>query len=109
MVRGHTVTKNPKRARAFDVCNGPGLEIEIRKEGRFLNIRALGVPLINVACRAGNLVPLRILLRKIAVKFAEDLRLESRLHLITNFLEGGPDLTQVNVLAIFAFAKGLLA
>src|ERR1043165_7200128 len=109
MVGGDAVAENAESARTFDFSDCAGLQTEIAKEWRFLDVGTVGVPLINISFCGGNFVPLGILLGEIAVELAEDLGLESGLHLVANFLQGGPDLSQINVFAVVAFADRFFA
>src|SRR5437867_595592 len=67
------VPENPKGARAADFGDMAGLHREILEERRLMNVIALLIPLVNVAGARRNLIPLRVLVRKIAIEFAKSL------------------------------------
>ena len=73
VVRCYGVPENPKGARAADFGDMAGLHREILEKRRLMNVIALFVPLVNVAGARRNLIPLRVLVRKIAIEFAKSL------------------------------------
>ena len=66
------------------------------------------VPRVELSGGSRNFVPLGILLGKVAVEFAEDLRLERRLHRGADFLQRRPEITQVDVPAFVVLAQWFL-
>src|SRR5262249_24994753 len=63
------------------------------------------VPLINVACARWNLVPLRILLCEVAIKFAKAFRCECSLHRMLNLAQRRPEIAKEGFFAVFILAK----
>src|SRR4030095_706966 len=102
------VAKKAKRASATNFFNVPGLHREILEERRLVNVIALLVPLVNVAGARRNVVPLRILIGKMAVKFAERFRCERRLHGVPDFAETRPQIAQKDCLSVFVFPQRLV-
>ena len=49
------------------------------------------------------------MLGKIAIKLAENFGFQRRLHLVADFLQGRPNVLEINVLAVFAFAERFFA
>ena len=74
-----------------------------------MNVGAVGVPLIDVASRGGDFVPLGVLLGEIAVELAKDFGFEGCLHLVANFLQGGPDVLEKDFAAVLALANRFFA
>ena len=104
------VTLSPKMpsARAPLISSiSPGFKLKLREERRLLNVSALRVPFVNVAGARRNFVPLRILRGEIAIKLAENFRLQRRLHLVANFLQRRPEVLQENRLAVLSPARAV--
>src|SRR6185437_11976199 len=106
---GHAVAENAQWPRALDLADFARLQTEVREEWRFLDICALGIPLVHVAGARRDFVPLRILPGEVAVQFLEHLRLQRELHLLGDFLESGPDIFQHDRLAILASTERFAA
>ena len=70
-----------------------------------MNVIALLVPLINVARAGWNLVPFRILVRKIAIKFAERFRCERGLHDVPDFAESRPQIAKESFFTVLVLGK----
>src|SRR5436190_10507901 len=70
-----------------------------------MNVIAFLVPLVNVACARWNFVPLRILLREIAIKVAERFRPERRLHNIADLAESRPEIAKEGFFAVLILPK----
>src|SRR5262245_58548941 len=70
-----------------------------------MNIIAFLVPMVNVAGARWNVVPLRILLCEIAIKFAERFRSERRLHGVPDLAEAWPEIAQESFLSVLVLAK----
>src|SRR5207249_1246152 len=81
----YRVAENAKCASASNLLNVPRLHREILKERRLVNIIALLVPLVDVATARWNVVPLRILIGKIAVEFPERTEAATRSYLLIVF------------------------
>ena len=71
------IAENAQGACATDFLDMSGLHREILEKGRLMNVIALLIPLVNIAGARWNLIPLRILVRKIAIQFAKRLRRKS--------------------------------
>src|SRR5436190_17557686 len=69
------VAENAQRPGALDFANLAGLRGEILEERRLLDVRAVGVPLINIARAGWNLAPFGILFGEIPIEFLKNLRL----------------------------------
>src|ERR1019366_5998531 len=78
VIRRHAVAKDGQRSGATDFPDLTGLQVKLQEEGRFLNIRAVRVPLIDVAGRGRDLVPLRILPCEVTIEPPKHVRLERR-------------------------------
>ena len=105
------VTESPKmpsgRASTISVM-WPGSMREVREEGRLLDVGALLVPGVGLAGRAGDVVPRRILLGEVAVESCGRLRAERRACVsVLTSCERGPDVLEVNRLAVLAGAERL--
>ena len=74
MIGRYCVAENAKRASTSNLFNVTGLHREILEERRLVNVIAFFVPLVNVTGARRNVVPLRILICKIAIEFAEGVR-----------------------------------
>ena len=107
MVGCHRVSKYTKRPRPGDLADCASLHPEGVKERRLLNIRARIIPLISVPNARGDLVPLRVLIGKIAVQFTEHFRLERPLHLVAHLVQAWPKITQKHVRPVFRLTKWL--
>src|SRR6266481_2951252 len=82
-----------------------GLHREILEEWRLMNVIALLIPLVNVARARWNLVPFRILVRKIAIQFAKCLWRESRLQGVSDFAESRPQIAKERFFAVLIPAE----
>ena len=107
MIGRYCVAKDAKRASASNLFNAPGLHRKILEKGRLVNVVALLVPLVDVAGAGRDIVPLRVLIGKIAIEFAESLRRERGLHGVTNFTETRPQIVQKNFVSISVFPQRL--
>lgn len=108
VIGGDGIAKNAEAASGLEGGSGGKGESKIGKEGGLLNVGTLTIPSVGLPRFGGDFVPSRVLLRKISVKFLKDLRLKSRLHSLADFLASGPKITEVNGLAIFSEAEGIL-
>ena len=85
----------------------PDLHRKVLKERRLVNVVALLVPLINFASARLDLVPLRILICEIAIKPAEDFRLERRLHGVAHVFQAWPEIAQKSFIPFLVSADRL--
>jgi len=65
-----------------------------------MNVVALFVPPVNVACARWNLVPLGILVCKIAIEFAKRRWRKSGLHGVPDFAQSRPQIAQESFFAV---------
>ena len=105
VVGRHRVAEHSQRSCADDLANRTGLHPEAVEERRLLNVRARLIPLVGVADARRDFVPLRILIGKVAVQFAEYLRLERALHEVAHLSEAWPKVAQEHVRAVVRLAK----
>ena len=87
MVGRHAVAKNSQRARALDFADCARLHRETVEERRFLDVRGLGIPFIDVAGAGRDFIPLGILRGEILVKLAKHFRLQRGLHEVADFVQ----------------------
>ena len=73
-----------------------------------MNVIAFLVPLINFAGARWDFVPFRVLIREIAIKLAENVRAQRRLHRITHFFQTWPEIAQKSFFAVFVLTDRLL-
>ena len=109
MIGRDGIAENSERSRVQDVVDLADFHRKIFEERRLMNVVALLVPLINFAGARRDVVPLRILVGKIAIEFTEHLRFERRLHRVPNFCERRPEVAQKSLLAVFVLADRFLA
>ncbi len=109
MVGRDAIAENAERPRAFDLANGTRLQGEAGKKWRLLDVRAPGIPFIHRPGAGWDFIPFRVLAGKIAVQSPKDFRRQGRLHLVADFLQGGPNVLQINLAAIPALADGFAA
>ena len=109
MIGRYGVAKNSERAPPDDVVDLANLHREIFEERRLVNVIAFLVPLIHFAGARWDFVPLRVLIREIAIKLAEDFRAQRRLHRIAHFFQTRPEIAQKSFFAGFVFADWLFA
>ena len=102
------VAEDAHRAGAFDVGDRSGGHAEVLEEGRFLDVGALAVPIVDLADAGWHFVPLRILVCEAGVEFLENLGLEGGLHFVADFLEAWPDVFQENINAGVVLGDGFL-
>src|ERR1051325_562637 len=100
MICRNGVAKNSESPGAADFFDLTRFHREILEEGRFMNVIALGIPMINVAGAGWDFVPLRVLTGKIAVKTSKNFGLEGGLHSIADFVQTRPEIAKENVPAI---------
>ncbi len=106
MVGRDRVAEDAHGAGALDVGDRSGRHAEVLEEGRFLDVGALGIPIVDLADAGWHFVPLGILVCEAGIEFLENLRLESCLHFVADFLEAGPDVFQENINADAVFGDG---
>ena len=107
MIGRYCVAENAKRASTSNLFNVTGLHREILEERRLVNVIAFFVPLVNVTGARRNVVPLRILICKIAIEFAEGVRCKRGLHRLPDFTEARPQISKENFLSVFVFSQRL--
>ena len=100
VVGGHGITEDAKRSRSGDRGDGSGLHPEVFKEGGLLDISALSIPLVDLADRGTDLVPFRILSRKVTVEAGEHLRRQGTAECVADLGKARPDVAQEDLLAI---------
>src|ERR1039457_125825 len=99
MIGRHAVAKDGQWAGALNLPDRTGPQSKLLKEGRLLDIRAVAVPLIDVARFGRDLVPLWILLCEITIELAKHFRLEGSVHQVAHFLQSRPDVLEEDILA----------
>src|SRR5205823_2603633 len=76
---------------------------------RLADVRAVPVPVVDETASGGNVRPLLVLAGEVLpVIAAIDLRVRRRPHHVVQLLRGGPDVAQVDGLAVAAEADGIL-
>ena len=104
MIGRDRIAEDRQRPRTFDVCRlGDVLE-----KRWLLNVRRFRIPVVEQSRRRWNLVPQRILFRKILVEAPKVFRIERRFHGLAHFTHRRPDIAEVNVLIILSFAERLV-
>ena len=76
MIGRDRVAENAEHTRSGDVVDLADLHREILEEWRLMNVIAFFVPNVNVAFARWDLIPFWILIRKVTVELAKNLRLE---------------------------------
>ena len=101
MVSGDAVSQNRQHPGAFDIFYRRRLgrhAIEIRS---LADVGRIRLPLISIAGRELEVLPVLITIRNSCIFLAEDLRIDRRRDGAVHFFLGGPDILQVHRLALF--------
>src|SRR5207244_11847438 len=104
----YRVAKNSDSERPDDFVDLANPHREIFEERRLVNVVAFLVPLITFAGARWDFVPFRVLSREIAIKLAENVRAQRRLHRITHLFQTWPEIAQKSFFAVFVITDRLL-
>ena len=100
MVSRDRITQNGKYFGAGDVRDWRDFTRQVLEERRLLDIRAVGIPPVEISILSGDSVPHHIPLEDVAIPFGEHLRLEGLRDCIRNFLLAWPDLLQIDIIPV---------
>ena len=105
MIGGHRVAEQGEHAGLADGLDRPGLRRQADEEGRLLDVGRVGLPFIDRPALDRNLIPLRAEGVDIGVHCAVIFRIVGKTQGRLQFLRRGPDIRQIDRLAVLADAQ----
>src|SRR5262249_159287 len=108
VICGHTMPKLGQHSRAFDVFHWRGSARHVIKIWGALDISGAGVPSIRLTLWHTQALPFLVALKNLFIVRAKHARINAAFYCLLNFLLRGPDVPQINLIAILIFAQRLL-
>ena len=100
VIGGHAVAKNRQYARSVHIGQRRRFLGHVVKIRRHLDVRRFGIPLINVARRHRHGFPVRVAFKNLRILLAVHFRRDGFANGFFYFLWSGPDVAQINRLAL---------
>ena len=108
VVGGDRVLEEAEDARVHDVRDGLGLLGHALEVGRVLHIGRAHVPLVGEAGLEGDLLPVGIAREHVGVAGLEQLARDRAVDELLHFHGGGPDVLEIDRLAVRAYAQRIV-
>ena len=108
MIRGDHITQNCHDLGTFKIGDLVGLHSDTLEIGRVLNIGRRGGPIIGFLIGYIHSLPFLITFENIGIFRHKCLARYGRFHHFGNLLRGGPDVFEVNIIAIAILANDIL-